>query len=311
MKKISVIVPVFNEEETIEIYYNEIYKHLPEQYDWTLLFVNDGSSDKTQQILNDLSSKDDKVKFVKFSRNFGKEGAMLAGLEYSYLHEYDAVIIMDVDLQDPPELIRDMVTYYEQGYKHIYAKHRSRANEPFLRRFFAMNFYRVYARLTGDAHVVRGARDYSLLDRDVVKAFIDVNDYTRFTKGIFSWVGFDKKCIEFDYVKRSAGKTKWSFWGLLKYAMRGINQFSHFYKILPTLLVVLFAGVMVFDVFYLDLTNPVHLKLFMIEAMLLLMTLVIRTHISLSYDIRDHGLHRPKYIVEETNMRVQNGNINK
>ena len=153
-------------------------------------------------------------------------------------------------------------------------------------------------------------RNLQQVDNKVIKAFIDVNDYTRFTKGIFSWVGFDKKCIEFDYVKRSAGKTKWSFWKLLKYAMRGINQFSHFYKILPSLLIILFTGVIVFDFFYLDVSNPLHVKTIIIESMLLLMTLVIRTHISLSYDIRDHGLHRPKYIVEETNMRVNNETVN-
>lgn len=302
MKRISIIVPVYNEEETIEIYYNEIQKYLNKKYEFDILFINDGSTDQTQNIVDNIIKTDDHIKYVKFSRNFGKEAAMLAGLEFSYNHKYDATIIMDVDLQDPPELINEMIEYYEQGYKHVYAKHRSRKNEPFLRTFFANSFYRLYARLTKDKFIVRGARDYSLLDRDVVKAFIDVNDYTRFTKGIFSWVGFEKKCIEFDYVKRSAGKTKWNFVSLFKYALRGINQFSHFYKILPHLACLLFTVIIISDLLILDLSNMMNLKIIALEFMMLVVTLILTMVINLNYDIRDHGLNRPKYIVEHSNL---------
>ncbi len=304
MKRVSIIVPVYNEEETIEIYYNEVWKHLPKNYEFNVVFVNDGSQDNTQSILEDLSKKDDRIKYIKFSRNFGKEAAMLAGLEFSYDCLYDATVIMDVDLQDPPELIADMIKYYEEGYKHIYAKHASRKDEPWLRTFFAMRFYKIYAWLTNDKHVVRGARDFSLMDRDVLKAFIDVNDYTRFTKGIFSWVGFEKKCIEFDYIERSAGTTKWNFFSLFKYAMRGINQFSHFYKIIPRIAVVLFSLLIIADLFILDLTSIADLKILSIEIMLLIMTVILTHLMNLNYDIRDHGLNRPKYIVENTNIEV-------
>jgi len=311
MKKISIVVPCYNEQETIMIFYHTIQKYLIKDYAFTLLFIDDGSTDDTYKILSKLSQTDDHVKYLRFSRNFGKESAMLAGLEYSYKADFDATIIMDVDLQDPPELIIDMLNYYEQGYKHIYAKHRSRKDEPKIRTFFAMQFYKVYAYITKDKHIVRGARDFSLLDRDVVKAFIDVNDYTRFTKGIFSWVGFEKKCIEFDYVKRSAGKTKWSFVQLFKYAMRGINQFSHFYKFVPNFVILFISIVIISDFFTLDLTNIVELKILIMEFIMLLLVFVLKAQLNLTYDIRDHGLKRPKYIIEETNMGIENEKYDK
>lgn len=305
MKQISIVVPCYNEEETVNIFYNEIKKHYVDKYEFILIFVDDGSTDKTLELITKLHKEDKNVKYISFSRNFGKEAAMLAGLEFAYKMEVDATVIMDVDLQDPPQLIKEMVEYYEQGYKHVFAKHRSRKDEPRIRTFFAMSFYKVYAFLTKDKHVVRGARDYSLLDRDVIKAFIDVNDYTRFTKGIFSWVGFEKKCIEFDYVKRSAGKTKWSFMGLFKYAITGINQFSHFYKILPHFTATLIGIMIVFDLFNINFNNQMELQIFGVEVVLFLITLILTTLMNLNYDIRDHGLNRPKYIVEQSNIEIK------
>lgn len=301
MNKIAIVVPCYNEEEMLEFFHQEIGKHFVPGYDFYLIFVDDGSKDKTLEIIRSLNKKDPKVKYVSFSRNFGKEAAMYAGLKAAKNIDADAAILIDADLQDPPSLIPEMLKYYEEGYKHIYTKHKSRKNEPFLKRFFAKMYYKIYGRLTNNPNVTQGARDFSLLDRDVIEAFLQVKDYRRFTKGIFTWVGFEKKCIEFDYVPRYAGKTKWSFRKLFRYGLLGIKQFSHVYNLIPNLLIFFCLLLLGFEIGYGYYKGFDFLAL-KIEFLALLILIGIKYLMRLAYDIRDQGLDRPLYLAKETNV---------
>jgi len=304
MKKIVIIVPCYNEEEVLHILYTEALKYLDSNYNFNLVFIDDGSSDRTLEIAMELSRSDERVKYLSFSRNFGKEAAMYAGLEAAVKLNADAVIQIDADLQDPPSLIPEMISSYEQGYKHIYAKHKTRKGEPALKTFFAKLFYRIYAFLTGDKNLSQGARDFCLMDRTVVDAFLAIKDHKRFTKGIFSWVGFKKKCIEFDYVPRVAGKTKWSFTKLLKYALMGIKQFSHIYVVIPTLAFIVVSIITIVDIIY-GLANVFIWQTIKIDLFVLLVLISLRYLMVLLYDVRDHNLNRPIYIADETNIGEQ------
>lgn len=306
MKKIIIIVPCYNEEEVLKSFYDELEKHLIKDYDFNILFVNDGSKDKTITVIKELQKVDKRVKYISFSKNFGKEAAMLAGLEGAKALGSAAAIFIDADLQDPPSLINDMLDYYEKGYKHIYAKHKSRASEPFLKTFFAKMFYKVYARLTNDKNMKQGARDFCLMDKDVINAFLEIKDYKRFTKGIFSWVGFEKKYLEFDYVARKAGKTKWSFRKLLNYAILGIKQFSHVYLYIPGLLLFLSTILLGFDITYSIIKKSFDYQILALEILLVFILISIYYIFKLLYDIRDQGLNRPRYIVEDSNLYDEN-----
>ena len=301
MKKVSIIIPCYNEEEVLHILYTEVLKYLDSNYSFNLIFIDDGSKDRTLEIIMDLSRKDERIKYVSFSRNFGKEAAMYAGLVASQKLNCDAAILIDADLQDPPSLIPEMLQAYEQGYKHIYAKHRTRKGEPILKTFFAKMFYKVYAFLTGDKNLSQGSRDFCLMDKTVVNAFLAIKDHKRFTKGIFSWVGFKKKCIEFDYIPRAAGKTKWSFSKLFKYALMGIRQFSHVYIVIPSFAIILALGITIADII-LAITNGFIWSDLKIDIFVLLILFSIRYLMLLLYDIRDHNLQRPIYIPDETNI---------
>ncbi|HHX00785.1 MAG TPA: glycosyltransferase family 2 protein [Acholeplasmataceae bacterium] len=302
MKRITIIVPCYNEEEVLDFFYEEVTKYLDPKYDFKLLFVNDGSKDKTLEVINNLRKKDDRIKYISFSRNFGKEAAMLAGLQGAKELNSDACIMLDADLQDPPSLIPEMLTLYEAGYKHIYAKHRTRVGEPKLKTFFALLFYKVYAMLTKDKNLSKGARDFCLMDKAVIDAFLSIKDYKRFTKGISSWVGFEKKCLEFDYVPRKAGKTKWSFLKLFKYAWMGIRQFSHVYKIIPKLLIVLAVGLLGFDTIYSILNDTFSYRILIYEVLFVFIFIALDAIMKMLYEIRDQGLNRPIYIIEDSNI---------
>ena len=301
MKRISIIVPCYNEEEVLDILYTEIQKYFDPKYYFNLVFIDDGSKDKTLEIVKGLSEKDERVKYVSFSRNFGKEAAMFAGLEAAQKLDSDAAILIDADLQDPPSLIPQMLEYYEQGHKHIYAKHKTRKGEPFLKTFFAMMFYKVYSRLSGNKNMTKGARDFCLLSREVIAAFLAVKDYRRFTKGIFTWVGFEKKCIEFDYVPRVAGKTKWSFKNLLRYAFLGIRQFSNVYLLVPKTLIFFSFLLLVYEVISGFLTQFDFLAL-KIEFLALLILIGIYYLLKVLYDVREQGLNRPIYLTNDSNI---------
>lgn len=227
MKKlISIVVPMYNEESTLEILYDELNKvvgTMPE-YSFEYVFVNDGSKDKTQCILKELATKDETVKYLSFSRNFGKEAALLAGLQNA---KGDFVVTMDADLQDPPALLPEMVAYVESGeYDNAATRRVSRKGEPVIRSFFARMFYKLMRHMT-DINIVDGARDYRVMTRQMVDSILSLQEYNRFSKGIFAWVGFETKWIEFENVERSAGETKWSFWKLLRYSVEGIVSFSN------------------------------------------------------------------------------------
>lgn len=209
----------------LPIYYDEMYKIMENSnvVDFELIFVNDGSSDGTINQLRALARQDVRVRYLSFSRNFGKEAAMYAGLQSA---TGDYVAVMDVDLQDPPELLPSMYkTLKKEAFDCVGTKRVDRNGEPRIRSFFAKMFYKLINRIS-DNYIVDGARDYRLMTRRMVDAVLEMTEYNRFSKGIFTWVGFETKYIEYSNVERSAGKTSWSFWGLFKYSIDGIVAFS-------------------------------------------------------------------------------------
>ena len=225
MEKISVIVPCFNEEDSLPFFYEEINKVSNEmnEVSFEFLFVDDGSKDRSLSILKEYAFKDERVKYISFSRNFGKEAAIYAGLKNSC---GDYVVIMDADLQDPPSLLPKMYqAVSEEGYDSAATRRVSRKGEPPVRSFFARLFYKIMNRIS-DADIMDGARDYRLMNRKMVDAILSMCEYNRFSKGIFGWIGFDTKWIEYENVERVAGETKWSFWKLFKYSIEGITAFS-------------------------------------------------------------------------------------
>ncbi len=304
-KKISLIIPCYNEEEMIFRLYDEITKVIEKlpRYNFTLLFVNDGSKDKTLPLIKEKAALDSRVKYISFSRNFGKESSMLAGLEASLKLDVDACLFMDADLQDPPSIMIDFIKYYEDGYKYIYARNKDRKGQAFLKKVFSTIFYKVYALLTGDKNTVSSARDFALLDKDVMKAFVAYKDKRRYSKGISSSIGFKRKCVEYDYHDRVAGTTKWSFKKLFKYGMTGIEQFSRIYEVVPNLIAtLLFIGFVAQLV--IGLINPyLYMWIYMaITAGTFLITVILKYVLKVVYDIRDQLLNRPAYLSEESNL---------
>lgn len=224
-KKLTMVVPAYNEEEALPIFYAEalrVEKELP-GVEIEYLFIDDGSSDGTLEVLRDLHKKDARVRYVSFSRNFGKEAAIYAGLQNA---AGDYVAILDADLQDPPALLPGMLqAIEEEGYDCVGSRRVTRKGEPPIRSFFARMFYHIMKKIS-NADIVDGARDFQLMNRKVVKAILSMGEYNRFSKGIFGWVGFRKKWLEYENIERSAGETKWSFWKLFLYALDGIVAFS-------------------------------------------------------------------------------------
>lgn len=312
MKKISLIVPCYNEEATIQIFYDEVIKYLNNDYEFNVIFVDDGSRDSSLEIMRDLAQKDSRIKYVSFSRNFGKESAMYAGLEHAKIIGSDAAIIMDVDLQDPPRLIPEFLEKYEEGYKLIYAKQRNRNGAKWFSKFCSLSFYKVYAFLTKDYKMKDGARDFCLLDKKVIDAFLNIKDESRFTKGIYHYVGFKTTTIEFDYVGRSAGETKWGFRKLLKYAFTGIKEFSNFYTIIPTLIMFIWTIVFGVDFIYQIVScakyHNIHLWDFTairIDLAVLSIAFITRYLFKLLYEVRSQARNRAVYICEETNIETE------
>ena len=224
MALLSVITPCYNEQETISYFYNETIKYLKTiDIDYEILFVNDGSKDKTLEECLKIKNKDNNIKIINFSRNFGKEAAMLAGMEEA---KGDYVVIMDTDLQDPPKLLPEMYRILkEENYDSVATYRVTRKGEPPIRSFFARLFYKLINKMV-DVEIVDGARDYRMMKRQMVDAIISMQEYHRFSKGIFAWVGFNTKYLEFENVERIAGETKWNFWKLFKYAIDGIVGFT-------------------------------------------------------------------------------------
>ena len=224
-KTVDIVVPCYNEEDMLEMFFTESKKILDtiSNYSFKFIFVDDGSRDRTLKILMSLAEKCPQVSYISFSRNFGKEAAMYAGLEAA---EGDYVTLMDADLQDPPALLKQMYDAIKnEGYDSVGTRRVTRKGEPPIRSFFARMFYKIINKMS-NIEMVDGARDYRLMKRQVVDSIISLKEYNRYSKGLFSFVGFDTKWIEYENVERVAGETKWSFWKLFKYALEGITAFS-------------------------------------------------------------------------------------
>ena len=219
------IVPCYNEEEALPYFYEEVCRVAGElkNYETELLFVNDGSKDNTLSVIKGFAEKDERVKYLSFSRNFGKEGAMYAGFCNA---SGDLVAVMDADMQDPPSLLPKMLELIESGeYDSVATRRVTRKGEPKIRSFFARMFYRVMGKIS-DADIVDGARDFRLMKRKMVDAIVSMGETNRFSKGIFGWIGFKTYWLEYENVERVAGETKWSFWKLFKYSLEGVTNFS-------------------------------------------------------------------------------------
>lgn len=240
-KKISIIVPCYNEEEVLPIFFQklrEVLETMP-KYRFEMLFVDDGSADGTLALLKQCAQSDKRVRYISFSRNFGKESAIYAGLRHA---TGDYVALMDADLQDPPELLPEMADSLEkEGYESVATRRVTRKGEPRLHSFFARLFYRIINRMS-NVQMMDGARDYRMMTRKMVDAVLSLTENNRFSKGIFSWVGFRTKWIGYENRSRAAGKTKWSFWKLFAYSIEGIVAFSTVPLSIATLMGLLFCG---------------------------------------------------------------------
>lgn len=308
MDKISIIVPCYNEEEAMPIFYKEITKvadKMKKKADFEFIFVNDGSKDKTLDVARELSDKDKRVRYVSFSRNFGKEAGMLAGLEAS---RGDYVAIMDVDLQDPPALVEEMYDTLKEGvYDCVATRRVSRDGEPPVRSFFAELYYKLINKIS-KTEIVNGARDFRLMTRQMVDSILELKEYNRFSKGIFSWVGYNTKWLEYKNVERVAGTTKWNFWKLFLYSLESIVAFSTVPLAIASILGILFcliAFIMIIVIIIKTLTvgDPVAgwpslvCIILLVSGIQLFCMGIIGQYLSKTYlEVKK----RPVYIVKET-----------
>ena len=307
--KISVIVPCYNEQESVGLFYKEMTR-VAEGMDneFEFIFVNDGSKDKTLEILKELAQQDDRVKYVSFSRNFGKEAAIYAGFSNAV---GDYVVMMDADLQDPPSLLPEMLrAIEEEGYDSVATRRVTRKGEPPIRSFFARRFYKLINKIS-DVDIVDGARDYRLMTKDMEDAIISMPEYNRFSKGIFGWIGFNTKWLEYENVERVAGETKWNFWKLFKYSLEGIIAFSTAPLVLASLFGILFslvaAALIIFIIVKtLAFGDPVSgwpstaCIMFFIGGVQLLCLGIMGQYLSKTYL---ETKQRPKYIIKDTNIK--------
>ncbi|MBR1385588.1 MAG: glycosyltransferase family 2 protein [Bacilli bacterium] len=306
MDKISIIVPCFNEEKVLPLFYKEInmvIKHL-EKVEFEIIFVDDGSRDRTLEIIKDYSSKNSKFRYISFSRNFGKEAAMYAGLKESI---GDYVAIMDADLQDPPKLLIEMYDIVSNSdYDCVATRRVTRSGEPPIRSFFARLFYKLINKIS-KADIVDGARDFRLMTRQMADSVLSIQEYNRFSKGIFGWIGFKTKWLEYENIERAAGETKWSFWKLFLYSIEGIVAFSTFPLVLPFIFsFIFFVLFLVFLIWGLLISSGT----FIVSSFVLISTCVILAllgvmslYLSKTYtEIKN----RPIYIIREESKRRGN-----
>ena len=314
MEKISVVVSCYNEEKALPLFYDEMERVRKQDFegvaDFEYIFVNDGSKDKTLDIIKRLRTKDSKVRYVSFSRNFGKESAMFAGLEAS---TGDYVTLMDADLQDPPSLLKQMYNaIVNEGYDSVGTRRVTRKGEPPIRSFFARMFYKIINKIS-NIEMVDGARDYRLMKRQVVDAIISLKEYNRYSKGLFSFVGFNTKWIEYENIERVAGETKWSFWKLFKYALEGITAFSTTPLILSSILGIIFCVIAFLAIVFIIIKTLVYgdptagwpslacIIVFVSGVQLFCMG-VIGQYLSKTYlEVKN----RPIYIIKETEKNYQ------
>ena len=310
MGKISVIVPCYNEEQALPLFYEELMKNVrefPEDVTFEMVFVNDGSNDKTLDVIKELVGKDDRIKYISFSRNFGKEAAIYAGLENA---TGDYITLMDADLQDPPSLLLEMYkAVKEEGYDAVGTRRKDRKGEPIIRSFFARMFYRLINKMT-PFEMVDGARDFIFITRQVANSIISIKEYNRYSKGLFSFVGYKVKWLEYKNVERVAGKTKWSFFKLMKYALEGITAFSTTPLIISSFLGLFFclvAFIMIIFIIVRTLINgdptsgwpSLVCIIFFVSGIQLFSLGIIGQYLSKTYlEVKQ----RPIYIIKETNM---------
>ena len=305
--KISVVVPCYNEQESILLFYEEINnvsKGMEQEFEF--IFVNDGSSDRTLECMKELSEKDARVKYVSFSRNFGKEAAIHAGFSKA---EGDYIVMMDADLQDPPSILPEMLRYMEEGYDSVATRRVTRKGEPPIRSFFARMFYKIINKIS-NVDIVDGARDYRLMTAQMKDAILAMPEYNRFSKGIFGWVGFRTKWLEYENVERVVGETKWNFWKLFLYSIEGIIAFSTAPLVLSSVFGMLFcilsfALIVFIIVRTLLFGDPVAgwpslvCIMFLIGGIQLFCHGITGQYLSKTYM---ETKNRPKYIIKDTNI---------
>lgn len=307
---ISIIVPCYNEEKALPYYYEKMKEIMQqmEYVDFEIILVNDGSSDKTLQEMKKIAEIDSRIKYVALSRNFGKESAMYAGFEYS---QGDYIGVMDADLQDPPELLEEMYKEIkENDYDCVATRRTTRKGEPPIRSFFAKMFYKLINKIS-KTEMVDGARDYRLMTRQMLNAILNMKEYNRYSKGLFSFVGFNTKWLKYENVERVAGETHWSFWKLFKYALEGITAFSTVPLVISSVIGTLFFFISIIAIIYIIINtllygNPTSgwpsmiCIIFMVTGIQLLCIGIIGQYLSNIYlEVKN----RPIYIVRDTNIK--------
>ncbi len=307
MKKITIIIPAYNEEESLPLLYErleELMKKM-DNYEFEILFVNDGSKDKTLEEIKQMREKDQRICYVDFSRNFGKEVAMIAGLDYA---TGDCAIFLDADLQDPPELIPELVKYWEEGYDDVYAKRRTRKGETWLKKFTSKMYYRVLQHLT-NVEIQEDTGDFRLLDRRCINALKKMRETQRNTKSMYSWIGYKKKEVLYDRDPRAAGKTKWSYAKLIDLAIDGITSFTTSPLRLSTFLAIpTFVVLAIYFIYVIAKTFVVHEAIQAYQAIILLILFFSGVQILLFGIVGEYlgrifneTKNRPLYLVNEYN----------
>lgn len=305
-QKLSIVVPCYNEEKVIDVFYErvmEVTKKIEKNYDYELVFIDDGSKDKTFELLKQLRNKNDHIKMISFSRNFGKEAGIYAGLSNSV---GDLVVVLDADCQHPPEKILDMIKYIEEGYDTVATRRTNRKGEPVLKSFFSKMFYKLINQFM-EIKLEESVQDFRMMKRNVVDAILSLEEYNRFSKGIFSWVGFQCKYIEVENVERAAGTSKWGFKSLFKYAIEGITSFttaplklSIFLGLIVCIASVIFGVEIIIQTLALGKDVPgyasIIVSILFMGGVQLLCLGILSEYISKMYmEIKD----RPKYIIKE------------
>ncbi|MDE7398672.1 MAG: glycosyltransferase family 2 protein [Oscillospiraceae bacterium] len=305
-KKLSIIVPCYNEEESVPLFYAEAIKQdkffADKGVEVEFIFVNDGSRDKTVEVVKSLREKDKRVHLVSFSRNFGKEAAIYAGFERA---RGDVVVLMDADLQDPPALLPEMYSHIEEGYDSVATRRVDRKGEPPIRSWFARRFYGLMNKIS-TADIVDGARDYRMMTRQVVDAILDMKEYNRFSKGIFGWVGFKTKWLEYENIQRAAGETKWSFRKLFLYSLDGIMAFSTAPLAIPLIMGIVMCtaalALLIVTIVQAVVGNPLYLLFLILTVMTFIGGVILGCMGIVSLYLSKlylEGKNRPKYLIKE------------
>ena len=316
MKKVTILIPAYNEEESLPYLYERLEELINsiKNYEFEILFVNDGSKDKTLELIKKYRNKDSRISYVNFSRNFGKEIAMLAGFDYA---KGDCVIIMDADLQDPPELIPELLKYWEQGYDDVYAQRRSRKSETFLKKFTSKMYYRVLQQLT-KVEIQKDTGDFRLLDRRCVNALREMRETSRCSKSMFSWIGYKKKAVLYDRDPRIAGKTKWNYAKLINLAIDGITSFTTSPLRISTLLAIpTFLMLIIYFIYVIVKCIRLSIPIQAFQATILLILFFSAVQIMLFGIVGEYlgrifneTKHRPIYFVDEYNDVREENKIN-